>query len=349
MSATVSQSSQQRQSVAAAAAASSASSSSTAQTAPFHLHHHSLNPSQRLFTNFVAGATALSAAFAVMHPLDTWKTNRQMASTSASASKASLASTFRLLTKGFFTSVIGSAPQGGIRLMTYEYTKSKLSSPQTNATSLHLGNLAASALSAVIGDTASSIIKVPREVITSKLQTASHFAHAQPATFVNVSANIWRTEGFQGFFRGFWITTLRDWPFMCILFTTYESFKLAHLRSFSPIAKNPQDAAAIPTGPSILFGGISGGLAGWLTAPFDLVRTRVMTTGAGVREVVLSVREGPNPIRTAFTGAGARSLWWFCVCSMFFPMYERTKEFVRDRIDPEGAIPLPPVRDQYRI
>ena len=29
-------------------------------------------------------------------------------------------------------------------------------------------------------------------------------------------------------------------------------------------------------------------------------------------------------------GAGARSVWWFCVCGVFFPSYEQSKAVLYD-------------------
>ena len=51
---------------------------------------------------FIAGAGGLSAAFAIMHPLDTLKTRIQASSRHLTASS---------LFRGFLPSVLGAAPQ----------------------------------------------------------------------------------------------------------------------------------------------------------------------------------------------------------------------------------------------
>ncbi|KAI8929965.1 mitochondrial carrier domain-containing protein [Entophlyctis helioformis] len=236
-----------------------------------------------------------------------------------------------------------------------------------------------SALSAITGDFASSIVKVPREVITARLQTAHYDSlyRASPASshaWITINA-IFRQEGLPGFFRGFWSTTARDWPFMVILFTTYESFKLHHHRiampSASPFASHrplppavavsnananavaddldDSDDVTITTFKSTIFGGISGGLAGYLTTPFDVIRTRIMTHKASsttpaasnalsMFSIARSIWNAPPATKSSwarsrfsgfFVGATARSVWWFCVCSMFFPIYEAGKESLR--------------------
>ncbi|RKP26361.1 mitochondrial carrier domain-containing protein, partial [Syncephalis pseudoplumigaleata] len=202
----------------------------------------------------------------------------------------------------------------------------------------------ASAVAATVGDLTSSIAKVPREVITTRLQAGT--ATSSQAAIEQVL----RAEGVRGLFRGFWSTTLRDVPFMVILFTAYENFKLAHQRGWRPLGGHPHengDVEGVPTLASTLFGGVSGAMAGFLTTPFDVIKTRVMTeTRGGLGTASLSVRDAarrimaearvhPRPgtlamARVFFAGAVPRSVWWFCICSLFFPVYERTKEILND-------------------
>ena len=87
--------------------------------------------------------------------------------------------------------------QGGIRLATYELTKRNLNSRYDSP-------LLCNAISAICGDLASSLVKVPREVITQNLQTNTY-----KSTWEAVS-HITRTEGIQGLFRGGVSTSCRD-------------------------------------------------------------------------------------------------------------------------------------------
>lgn len=245
-----------------------------------------------------------------------------------------------------------------------------------------LSPIPATAISAIIGDLASSVIKVPREVITSRLQTGYYSSASVEGHNVNagyVFRAVLREEGVRGLFRGFWSTTARDCPFMVILFTTYENFKAYHTRNLqiqitsdpAYIASSPVEVK-IPPMTSTLFGGISGFLAGYFTTPMDVIRTRIMTfkksaavlpgtigssgsiqslkavadvTMTGIsREMyrqasvqaaqksihsnalVASMRHGQSVYSTFFVGAIPRSLWWFCVCSIFFSTYEVMKQ-----------------------
>lgn len=226
-----------------------------------------------------------------------------------------------------------------------------------------------SAFAAIVGDLASSVVKVPREVITSRLQVGQGSSASQ------VVAHILRTEGPRGLFRGFWSTTTRDCPFMVILFCSYEAMKAYHLGiyNYAPVqggvldlptsislqeGENDQDELTITTLKSTLFGGLSGSLAGFLTTPMDFVKTQIMTSDRKISiSNVVKQTVAKHGVKTLFTGGIARSTWWFCVCSVFFPyvilclclgcraihqanpvcsVYERCKESLREITEAEN-------------
>ncbi|KAJ3162707.1 hypothetical protein HDU86_003680 [Geranomyces michiganensis] len=310
----------------------------------------------RVFNSFCAGGIALSTSFAVMHPLDTLKTRMQATPAAQRTSVAAIFTpeTMRALRRGFFTSVVWAGPQGGLRWATYEICKHWMNrwnpQPVVRATTSSsgptsvlpsFGFMVTSASSAIAGDFVSSIVKVPREVITSRLQTGHYDAAALAAGKAKPSAayafrTIITTEGPAGLFKGFWSTTLRDWPFMAILFTTYDTLKNIHhhftVTSSTHITVGPDGQQhihyhEIPTLKSTLFGGVAGGLAAFLTTPFDVIRTRVMTAKAKGRipmRVIAQTIVAENPtgaVQAFFVGGAARSVWWFC---------ERAKEHLDD-------------------
>ncbi|KAG0240985.1 hypothetical protein BGW41_006437 [Actinomortierella wolfii] len=335
---------------------------------------------QRFRNHFQSGAVSLALSYAVMHPLDTLKTRMQVPGGSGVAWSAVFTrETLRLLGKGFLVSSIGAGLQGGARFSFYELTKSYLLPTNSRFQSSHtnppqhpwwlptLSPIPATAISAIIGDLASSVIKVPREVITSRLQTG-YYAHIENVNAPYVFKAVLREEGPRGLFRGFLSTTARDCPFMVILFTTYENFKAFHTRNMMPpqqVSSDPSVVASspvevkIPAMTSTLFGGISGFLAGYFTTPMDVVRTRIMTfkksgntrgidlsmtgitkqiyreaiaqtsgraSGGSMSGAMQMIRQGSNIYKSFFVGSIPRSVWWFCVCSIFFSTYEIMKQ-----------------------
>ena len=307
--------------------------------------------------HFIGGAISLALAYALVHPLDTIKTNIQAAKARVSTLHAIRAAVFsrataRACLQGFTVSIVGAAPQGGIRFSTYEYTKCKVLKWQAaragSAGSAADGGAATSAtsedadpspsapdlpfthpflttaFSAMCGDLASSVVKIPREVITQRLQTGQYPSGA--AAFQHIVA----TEGWRGLYAGFPVTACRDIPFMIVMFSVYENIKLhtgGLLHQYWWC--------------SALAGAASGGLAGLCTTPVDVVKTRIMTSGltamkaAGVEGAAAVKRDGMWKVGAELVrqsgwsglmrGAGARSVWWFCVCGVFFPSYEQAK------------------------
>jgi hypothetical protein len=159
----------------------------------------------------------------------------------------------------------------------------------------------------------SSIVKVPREVITARLQSgmdqAIIAANPSSSPAYLTLRTILNEQGPRGLFRGFWSTTARDWPFMVILFSTYESLKQNHHR-FVPGATSESKLDALN---STLFGGVSGGLAGFLTTPFDVIKTGIMTSRSAKVSIVGVARDIWASKRGAigfFAGAVPRSVWW---------------------------------------
>ncbi|KAI8096536.1 mitochondrial carrier domain-containing protein [Halteromyces radiatus] len=323
--------------------------------------------SQLFKDHFIAGGTALSLAYSCMHPLDTIKTRIQ-ANLANNWRAIFSRETARSLGKGFFVSAMGAAGQGGARFSTYELCKNRML--PSVADKNKSWTIPVTALSAVLGDLASSVIKVPREVITAKLQT-DHYGVGR-ATTAHVIRQTLIEEGPRGLFKGFWPIAGRDLPFMIILLVSYENFKAFHHRSVredllkkmksSPRASYEQQVVAgaafeeleadIPTLESIMYGGISGFLAGYFTTPMDVLRTRMITqkkalanTGGNTQQITVmqiaksmvdrvktnnsgKFNQSVGICRAFFSGAIPRSAWWFGICGIFFPTYETLKSIM---------------------
>ena len=123
----------------------------------------------------------------------------------------------RGIARGFGLSFLWASPQGAIRMASYETCKDQLLD-KFYAKSFGI------AVSAVLADFASSVIKVPRELITQRMQTGQYLSSW------TAFQSILRQDGIGGLFRGYLSTASRDTPFMVLLFFSYEQFKAWKIR-----------------------------------------------------------------------------------------------------------------------
>eukprot|EP00439_Symbiodinium_sp_Y106_P063518 s3085_g9.t2 len=265
-----------------------------------------------------AGGIALPLAVGIVHPLDTVRTTMQAAASCGSFSHSLQSLGWRGLSRGFLLSLAWACPQGAIRMASYEACK------ETLLDQFYFRPFGI-AVSAIAADFASSVVKVPRELITQRMQTGQYKSSWKAVH------SIFREDGFTGFFRGYASTASRDAPFMLLLFLSYEQFKSWKIRlTFSQ--QGPAEIfAPWSDAETVLWGGISGTLAAWLTTPFDVIKTRIMTsnTSLSFQEAV----KGTNGLAGLFRGAAPRSAWWFCVSSVFFASYERLRAVLQQHVD----------------
>mmetsp|Transcript_4663 Transcript_4663/g.17569 ORF Transcript_4663/g.17569 Transcript_4663/m.17569 type:complete len:364 (-) Transcript_4663:36-1127(-) len=301
----------------------------TIQVLPYDFHPSASSsggapPPPRRFSflaNAAAGGVALPLAIGAMHPLDTVRTRMQAALHKEPNFRQAFQSLggWRGFARGIVPSIVWASPQGAIRLGCYESCKAAITdSPYGPG---H-GALAVS-VSAVIGDLCSSFVKVPRELITQRMQTGQYTSGSE------AFRSIVREDGVRGLLRGYTSTCFRDAPFMVLLFLSYEQFKTWKIRLTFAHQGPGQVLSPWSDTETVLWAGVSGAIAGLLTTPFDVIKTQVMTASGRTMRVGEALRAiGPYGL---FTGAGPRSAWWFCVCSIFFTSFERL------RIAAEGA------------
>eukprot|EP00835_Amoeboradix_gromovi_P005025 NODE_435_length_8649_cov_0.394386.p4 type:complete len:289 gc:universal NODE_435_length_8649_cov_0.394386:8172-7306(-) len=244
---------------------------------------------------FLSGATGLAIAMGTMHPLDTIKTCIQKNVKPKN------------LSRGIVTSATAAWPQGGIRFMVYE----KLKRESMDATGKDKPTIFGITYAAVVADICSSIVKVPREVVTSHMQING-------TSFSNTISHVMKIRGPIGFFTGFISTSLRDSPFMVLLFISYELLQ----NQFEDVIYKTHEKHHIWI--NAMIGSAAGSIAGALTTPFDVIRTNAMTDLKSTTRTTADLFK-QGGVKIFFRGTFARSVWWFGVCGVFFPIYEKLK------------------------
>ncbi|KAK9322146.1 mitochondrial carrier domain-containing protein [Lipomyces orientalis] len=224
----------------------------------------------------IAGGVGGGMGDSCMHSLDTVKTRQQGAPNVAKYKSmlGAYANIFREeglqkgLYSGFVPAMWGSLPGTTIFFGTYEFTKRNMIAYGVPETLTHL-------TAGLVGDLAASCVYVPSEVLKTRLQLQGRYNNENFHSGYNYRGTwdavrtIVRVEGWSALFFGYKATLLRDLPFSALQLAFYEKF-----RSTTQIVMGSRD---IGHAGELLTGAAAGGLAGVITTPMDVIKTRIQT------------------------------------------------------------------------
>ncbi|ODV93769.1 hypothetical protein PACTADRAFT_71693 [Pachysolen tannophilus NRRL Y-2460] len=282
----------------------------------------------------LAGGFGGAIGDSVMHSLDTVKT-RQQGSPNTLKYKNMIPAFGTILKEegfarglygGYGACMLGSFPSAATFFITYEYTKRKLiNSYNVPDTITHL-------VSGFLGDFASSIFYVPSEVLKTRLQLQGRYnnpyfksGYNYKSTF-NAISTIIRDEGPKTLFFGYKATLFRDLPFSALQFAFYEKFR-DYAFEFS-MANRQQEELSIPY--ELITGAAAGGLAGIITTPLDVIKTRVQTQNpsASLSSKAITIFKGLLVVYRSegfvglFSGVGPRFIWTSIQSSIMLFLYQ---------------------------
>ncbi|KAH7189329.1 mitochondrial carrier domain-containing protein [Fusarium flagelliforme] len=225
----------------------------------------------------IAGGIGGSTGDLLMHSLDTVKT-RQQGDPHVPSKYTSLGQSYytiwrqegirRGLYGGWIPALGGSFPGTVMFFGTYEWSKRFLID---HGVQQHVSYLAAGFL----GDLAASIVYVPSEVLKTRLQLQGRYNNPHFVSgynyrgTVDAARTIVRLEGAPALFYGYKATLYRDLPFSALQFMFWEQF--------TTWARKYKQSREIGASLELLTGAAAGGLAGVITCPLDVVKTRLQT------------------------------------------------------------------------
>ncbi|KAL9245065.1 hypothetical protein vseg_018760 [Gypsophila vaccaria] len=258
---------------------------------------------QSLYDGAVAGAVAGVVVETALYPIDTIKTRLQAAHGGG-----------KIIWKGLYSGLSGNLagvlPASAIFLGVYEPMKQKLlkTFPEKFSAVAHLS-------AGAIAGAASSIVRVPTEVVKQRMQTG------QFATAPNAVRMIVSKEGFRGLYAGYGSFLLRDLPFDAIQFCIYEQLRIGYKVAAKRELNDPENA---------LIGAFAGAITGAMTTPLDVIKTRLMIQGStqkykGIYDCVTTImrEEGSHVF---LKGMGPRVIWIGIGGSIFFGVLEKAKQ-----------------------
>jgi hypothetical protein len=130
-------------------------------------------------------------------------------------------------------------------------------------------------LTGFLGDLAASVVYVPSEVLKTRLQLQGRYNNPFFTSGYNYRSvgdavnTMIKYEGVKSLFHGYKATLFRDLPFSALQFMFYEQGQ-----NWARRLKGDRD---IGWQLELLTGGVAGGLAGTITCPLDVVKTRLQT------------------------------------------------------------------------
>lgn len=310
----------------------------------------------------LAGGFGGAIGDSAMHSLDTVKTRQQgllfnpkyQSMIPAYRTILREEGLFRGLYGGYVPAILGSFPSTAAFFGTYEFTKRAM------INDLQVNDTVAYFLAGIFGDLALSVFYVPSEVLKTRLQLQGR--HNNPYTqgcgynyrnFRDAVASISKTEGLLALTFGYKETLFRDLPFSALQFAFYEKF-----RQWA-IAYNHQ-SLDLPISLEIATGAAAGGLAGTLTTPLDVIKTRIQTatidTAGALRHLTADLATSlvtkfmhrfstlgalhsiysNEGIRGVFSGVGPRFIWTGIQSSIMLLLYQMTLKQLDSLLDPAG-------------
>ncbi|SCU97003.1 LAFA_0G09252g1_1 [Lachancea sp. 'fantastica'] len=289
----------------------------------------------------LAGGIGGAIGDSVMHSLDTVKT-RQQGAPNAVKYRHMLSAYKTIFMEeglrkglygGYSAAMIGSMPSAAIFFGTYEILKrTMIDDWAVNETVTHL-------TAGLGGDLVSSVVYVPSEVLKTRLQLQGRYGNPHfhsGYNYVNLrhaAATIVKVAGWQTLFFGYKATLSRDLPFSAFQFAFYEKFRQW---AFGLERKSQNQDLSVVS--ELVTGAAAGGLAGILTTPMDVIKTRIQTqmpSGQSAKDQQLvrienSLLKGLAAVYRSegalgfFSGVGPRFIWTSVQSSIMLLLYQIT-------------------------
>ncbi|KAI0087015.1 S-adenosylmethionine transporter [Irpex rosettiformis] len=258
------------------------------------------------YQSLISGGLAGTSVDLLFFPIDTVKTRLQ------SSQGFLRAGGFKGIYNGVGSVIVGSAPGAALFFCTYDTLKKHTPLPAHMVSMTHM-------LAASLGEVTACLVRVPTEVIKTRMQTASYgnLAHSS----FSAAKLVLGQEGIRGFYRGFGITIMREIPFTSLQFPLYEWLKLR--------LSEPLGGRKLYAHEAAVCGSVAGGFAAAATTPLDVLKTRIMldikSTSKTSHLSIFSRTAGicrNEGIGALFSGVVPRTMWISTGGAVFLGVYE---------------------------
>jgi len=263
----------------------------------------------------VAGSAAGMTEHVCMFPIDTVKTRMQVEPIAAIPMQTNSFSAlsqivknegFARLYRGAPLVAVGAIPSHALYFGMYEATRLLLGATRTRHQPLY------TMLAAVAATMSHDIISTPIDVIKQRLQMKNSPLKSYWDGFLKIP--------FNQLFRSYPTAVILNIPMVATNFVTYETLSLLSKTHLSWESS---------TWNHLVCGGVAGGLAGFLSTPLDVVKTRIQTDcKCGKRPIRCVFREvvRKEGLFALWAGYGARTIYHIPSAAITWSIYELMKK-----------------------
>lgn len=193
-----------------------------------------------------------------------------------------------------------------------------------------------------VAEVAACLIYAPTELLKQNAQVAlspsakrpPSAAHQQPhiSRGATLAAVLKSVGGPTKLWKGYWALLAHNLPWTLIQMPVYEALK----RKMSPAGSQTKRNSTFEImANSSLCAAISGGITGFLTAPLDVIKTRVNLDSfeqesSGRKRVVRATQNiiKAEGLRGLYRGCGINSFMAVFGCGLYFGLYEGGKQWL---------------------
>ncbi|EED94682.1 predicted protein [Thalassiosira pseudonana CCMP1335] len=278
------------------------------------IHHHPRggDASSAVINKIIAGGISRGLAQALLYPIDALRTLAQTRDGRTLAdvgSQALLRGAAQTSSFALFTGALQFGIFGAVQ-------------PQ-------YGALVASAC----GAAGSCIVSVPQEVIKQRLVTGVY------SSFREAIKSIWKNEGVLGFYSGWRPTMSRNVPFVVTTFTSRDLLRDRLLKWKELQTNNGKTTLLVKVSAmeNLAVGITSALIAGVVTQPIDVVKTRMMTQAASTATPYTSAVDCALTVvrtegwRKLYSGFGQRSVYMCGLWGITFAMEPIMFKYLNER------------------